>query len=228
VAGLAVAVAMSATVDARLCPPRVGCPCFPRLRWAAAAWMAVYLPSYWIAYGPANFLFLCNLSVVLVAIGIWTCSRLLLSSQAVGILLVGAVWTLDAAFRLITGAHLIGGTEYMWDPQWPLVTRLMSCYHVILPVLLVSALRRIGYDPRGYLLQSALAIAGVAAGRLFGPAANINHAYVEPLFGRTWGGPLTHVAAVAGFLVLLVYPVTHLLLRRLCVTQSVTRTSPVP
>ena len=116
----------------------------------------------------------------------------------------------------MAGRHLIGGTEYMWDPRWPLFTRLLSLYHVVLPPLLVLALRRIGYDRRGYLLQSAIAAVAVAAGRLFGPVANINYAYVEPLLKRTWGGPLTHVAAVVGFLVLLAYPLAHLLLRRLC------------
>jgi len=194
----------------------VSAPCFPRLRWVAAAFLATYVPAYGVAYGLANFLFLCNLSVVLAAAGLWTCGRLLLSSQAVAILLVGAAWTLDLASRLLTGSHSIGGTEYMWDPQWPLFTRLLSLYHMALPVLLVLALRRIGYDPRGYWLQSGIAIVGVSIGRLFGPAVNLNYAYVEPLFKRTWGGPVTHVAAVAGFLVLLAYPLTHLLLLRLC------------
>ena len=128
-------------------------PCFPRLRWAAALWLALYVPAYAIAYGFANFLFLCNLSAVLGALGIWTCNRLLLSSQAVGILVVGAAWTADLTARLVTGAHLIGGTEYMWDPRWPLFTRLLSLYHVVLPVVLVLGLRRIGYDRRGWLLQ---------------------------------------------------------------------------
>jgi hypothetical protein len=188
--------------------------CFPRLRWAVALFLAAYLPAYGLTYGLANFLFLCNLSVVLSAAGIWTCNRLLLSSQAVASLLVGLVWTVDAASRLLSGTHLIGGTEYMWDPRWPLFTRLLSLYHVALPPLLVLSVRRTGYDPRGYWLQSALAIAGVAAGRLFGPAANINYAYVEPLFGRTLGGPATHVLAVAGSLVLVAYPLAHVLLAR--------------
>lgn len=191
-------------------------PCFPRLRWVFVAWVAVYVPAYTLAYGVANFLFLCNLTVILAATGVWTCSRILLSSQAVSILLVGAVWTVDLVSRLISGSHLIGGTEYMWDPRWPLVTRLMSLHHVVLPVLLVTTLRRVGYDRRGYLLQSAIAVAGVAAGRLFGPVANINGAFADPILKRTWGGAATHVAVVAGFLVLVAYPLTHLLLMRLC------------
>jgi hypothetical protein len=180
-----------------------------------ALFLAVYLPAYALTYGPANFLFLCNLSVLLSGVGIWTCSRLLLSSQALACFLVGVAWTVDAASRLLTGSHLLGGTEYMWDPQWPLFTRLLSLYHVALPPVLVLAVRRTGYDPRAWWLQSAVAILGVAAGRLFGPVANINYAYVEPLFKRTWGGPVTHVAAVAGSLVFVAYPLTHVLLARL-------------
>lgn len=178
--------------------------------------MAVYLPSYALAHGFANFLFLCNLAVVLVAVGIWTGSRLLLSSQAVGILIVGAVWTVDFSSRLLGGRHLLGVTEYMWDPQWPLFTRLLSLYHVILPVLLLVVLRRVGYDRRGYLLQSAIALVGVVVGRFLGPVANINHAFVDPILKRTWGGPVTHIAVVAGALVLVAYPLTHVLLSRLC------------
>jgi hypothetical protein len=191
-------------------------PCFPRLRWVAALWLALYVPAYALAYGFGNFLFLCNLSAILAAVGIWSGNRLLLSSQAVALLLVGAAWTADLGSRLLTGTHLIGGTEYMWDPRWPLFTRLLSLYHVVLPVVLVVGLRRIGYDRRGYVLQSALALAVVALGRLFGPATNLNFAYVEPLFKRTWGGPATHVAAVAGFLALVAYSLSHLLLLKLC------------
>jgi hypothetical protein len=190
--------------------------CFPRLRWLAVAWLAVYLPSYTVAYGLANFLFICNLTVFLCALGIWTCSRLLLSSQAVAVLVVGVVWTVDLVSRLLNGGHLIGGTEYMWEPRWPLFTRLLSLYHVVLPVLLLVVLRRIGYDRRGYLLQSVIAVVAVSLGRLFGPEANVNHAFVDPILKRTWGGAVTHVAVVAGALVLVVYPITHLLLVRLC------------
>jgi hypothetical protein len=177
--------------------------------------VAVYFVSFAVSYGFANFLFLCNLSVILTAIGLWTGSRVLLSSQAVAILLVGTVWTADLVSRLVTGRHFLGGTEYMWDPRWPLFTRLLSLYHVVLPPLLVFALRRVGYDRRGYWLQCAIAVAGVSLGRLFGPEANINQAFADPFFRRGWGGPLTHVAVVSGFLVLIGYPISERVLLEL-------------
>jgi hypothetical protein len=187
---------------------------FPVLRWVGLAWLAVYLPSYALTYGFANFLFLCNLAVFFIVAGLWAGSALLLSSQAVGVLVVSLVWTLDLSSRLLTGAHWIGGTEYMWDPRWPLFTRLLSLYHSATPFVLLYALRRIGYDRRGYPLQSAIAIAGVLAGRLLGAGANVNGAFLDPMFKRAWGPPAVHMAVVAGALVLGVYPLTHALLCR--------------
>jgi len=56
----------------------------------------------------------------------------------------------------------------------------------------------------------------VAVGRLLGPEANVNYAFVDPVLKRTWGGPAAHMAVIAGALVLVVYPLTHVLLVRLC------------
>ena len=64
---------------------KAGEPAFPLLRWWALAWLAVYAPAYAVAYGFANFLFLCNVGVFIVVAGLWFGSALLLSSQAVGI-----------------------------------------------------------------------------------------------------------------------------------------------
>jgi hypothetical protein len=191
-------------------------PAFPVLRWLAVVWLGVYLPSYALAYGWANFLFLCNLGVFLLAAGLWSGSALLVSSQAIGVLVVDLAWTADLLSRLLTGRHWIGGTEYMWDPQWPLFTRLLSLYHAVTPLLIVHALRRLGYDPRAYWLQGAIAVVFVLVGRLLGPDANVNGAFLDPIFKRSWGPPPAHLAVVAGALVLLVYPLTHFALRRLC------------
>ena len=188
---------------------------FPRARWVALAALLVYLVTYTRAYGVANFLFLCNLSVILVVVGLWTGSALLLSSQAVGILLVGTAWGLDVLSWFVFRVHAIGGTEYMWDARYPLFARLLSLYHVILPVTLVWALRRVGYDRRGYALQCLIALVGVALGRLFPAGMNLNGAWSDPLFGRSWGGPVVQILVVTAFLVAVVYPLAHVLLSRL-------------
>lgn len=187
----------------------------PVLRWVALLFLAVYLPTYGIAYGLVNFVFLCNLSVLLLVPGLALPSPLLVSSQALSALLIDSLWTLDLGSRLIAGRHLIGGTEYMWDSRWPLFARLLSLYHVLLPPTLLWSLRRLGYDRRALVLQSAIGTLAVIGGRLLGtPEANINYAYVAPFFGRALGPAPLHLAAIVGALLLVMYPATHLLLAR--------------
>ena len=74
------------------------------LRWAALAWLLVWVPAYWHTWGASNFLELCDIAVILTCLGLWTGSRLLISSQAVSSLVVDVVWILDASWRFLTGA----------------------------------------------------------------------------------------------------------------------------
>jgi hypothetical protein len=169
-------------------------PAFPQARWLALAWLAVYLPSYTWAYGPANFLFLCNVAVILFCVGLWRGSALLVSVAALSSLVIDIGWLFDFAPRLVLGRHLFGGTEYMWDPRWPLFTRLLSLYHLGLPLALVLALRRLGYDRRALWVQSSLALVALALSRLADPQANINYAHFDPFLRRSWGPAPMHLA----------------------------------
>lgn len=187
---------------------------FPTLRFVALAWLAVYVPTYAHSYGLLNFLFLCNLGVILTGLGLWRGEPLLLSSQAVGAPAVCAAWMLDVAWRLLSGHHLFGGTAYMWDARYPLLLRLLSLYHVVWPFVLFYALRRTGYDRRGWALQSLLAAAAITASRLGDPASNINFAWVDPVFQRSFDPPWLHVAVILAALALPVYGLTHAALRR--------------
>lgn len=190
-------------------------PAFPRARWLALAWLLIYLPSYTWAYGLTNFLFLCNLSVVLFCLGLLRGNALLVSACALSSLVVDTVWTLDFAPRLLFGRHLFGGTEYMWDPRWPLFTRLLSLYHAVLPALLILALRRVGYDRRALPVQAAVALVAMTLARLADPRANINYAHLDPFFLRSWGPAAVHLAVVWTALLLGAYCPTHLALCRL-------------
>jgi hypothetical protein len=136
--------------------------------------------------------------------------------QAVSSLLIDTAWVLDAAARFLTGRHWIGGTEYLFDSSFPLWVRLLSLFHVVIPFLLLWALHRVGYDRRGWLLQSVIAIPVLVFARLAStPKTNINFVYADPFFHRSWGPWPLHVLAVLAFLVFVVYLPTHLLLSRL-------------
>lgn len=189
-------------------------PVFPVARWLAVAWLAVWIPAYWSFYGPVVFLNLCDIAVVLTCVGLWRGSARLLSIQAVSSLVVDFAWCLDLAWRGITGRHLIGGTEYMWDPAYPVWLRALSLFHIALPIVLILALRRVGYDRRAPWLQLAIAAVVLGASRFVDPAENANFAVRDPLFGRSWGPAPVHLAVILGGLAV-VYGLTHVALRRI-------------
>lgn len=191
-----------------------GRPAFPSLRWVALAWLVVWVPAYWLFWGPVVFLNLCDIAVVLTCIGLWRGSALLLSSQAVSSLVVDFAWILDLAWRAFTGHHLIGGTEYMWDAAYPVWLRALSMFHVALPVVLIWSLRRVGYDRRAPWLQIAIAAMVLVASRAVGPAVNANFAFTDPLFGRSWGPAPVQLAVLLGGLAI-VYALTDRALRRI-------------
>ncbi len=187
---------------------------FPTMRWVAMLWFAVWLPAYWDYWGWRNLLQLCDIAVFVAVAGLWLGSSLLLSSQAVSFLVISLFWVADVAWRVATGTHLIGGTEYLWDARFPLWLRLLSVYHIALPILLLWSLRRVGYDGRGWKLQAAIAAAAMIAARLAAPELNYNMVYRDPLLGRTWGPAPVHIAFMWMMLVAAVYFPTHLLLRK--------------
>lgn len=184
------------------------------LRWAALLWLLVWIPAYWRTWGPENFLRLCDLAVILACIGLWSRSTLLISSQAVASLAVGVAWAVGAAGEFVLGRPLIAGTEYLFDPRFPLWIRLLSLFHIVLPLVLLWALGRTGYDRRGWRLQSAIALFAFVASRFTPPAENINFAFTDPFLHRAWGPPAVHVVTSALFMIFVAYLPAHLVLRR--------------
>ena len=184
----------------------------PWIKWTAAAWLVVWVPAYWHAWGPANFLHLCDLAVFLTCAGLWTGNALLISSQAVSSLLVDLAWSLDAAWNVSAHHHLIGGTEYLFDPHIALWIRLLSLFHVVLPPLLLWALCKTGYDRRAWAVQVGIATAAFVASRFTTPIANINFAFSDPFWHRSIGPAPVHVVASILFMAVVVYLPTHLVL----------------
>ncbi|HTT34128.1 MAG TPA: hypothetical protein VMH48_11045 [Methylomirabilota bacterium] len=158
---------------------------------------------------------LCDVGLVIACIGLWLRQPLLVSSQALNALLVGVIWSLDVGWRLATGHHLIGGTEYMWDTHYALWIRLLSVFHIVLPFFLLWALYVLGYDRRALALQSAIAGVLLIISRFLSPELNMNYAFRDPLLHRAWGPAPVHLAVIlAGCVIIFFWP-THLLLKRL-------------
>ena len=64
----------------------------------------------------------------------------------------------------------------MFDPQVPLPIRLLSLFHVVTPPLLLWAIHRVGYDPRGWKYQTLTAWIIVPINYLWRPQYDVNWA----------------------------------------------------
>lgn len=189
---------------------------FPRwTRWTAAAWLAFWVPVYWIFWGPHNFVYLCDIAVILGCIGICTNNTLLVSSQAVSSVVVDAMWAVDAGWRAAFGRHIFGGTEYLFDPSHALWLRLLSLYHVAIPVVLLWALHRAGYDRRGWRLQAGIVAAAFVIARFTPAEQNINFAFRLPVVEKPFGPAPLHVTVSILFMIFVVYWPTHWALRKI-------------
>jgi hypothetical protein len=149
-------------------------PLWLKVVWTAG--LAVWAPVYWKQYGAQNFLFFCDLGNLLIALALWLESRLIFSWQAVGLLLFQTLYALDLIGAFLLGKHAIGGTEYMFDPTIPLLVRLLGLYHLMVPPLLLWAVRRLGYDRAAWKWQTATTGIVVPICYFWRPQFNVNWA----------------------------------------------------
>jgi hypothetical protein len=193
------------------------------LKLAYTAFMAVLVPVYWRNYGPTNFLYFCDVALIITLVGIWIESPLLVSMCAVGILASQALWVVDFLSNLI-GVPLTGMTDYMFAADHSLFLRSLSLFHGWLPFLLVYLVWRLGYDRRGLAAWTAVAWALVLICFFFMPPprpdpgltpVNINYVWgMSDTAAQQWMPPAVWVAGLIVLLPVLLYVPVHFLLRR--------------
>ncbi|MGH7853597.1 MAG: hypothetical protein ACREP3_09150 [Candidatus Binatia bacterium] len=188
--------------------------------------MAVLVPSYWITYSPWNFLYFCDIALLVTGVAIWIESPLLVSMQAVAITVPQILWVVDFLCRLIAGANITGVTNYMFDPSLSLFLRALSLFHGWLPFVLLWLLSRLGYHPRALGIQSAVAIVVLLVSYLFAPApppsashpnwaVNINYVYgLDDKHAQTVMLPWLWLLSLMAVNVIAIYLPTHFVLRR--------------
>ena len=190
---------------------------------AYTAFMAILIPVYWINYGPTNFLYFCDMSLILTLAGMWLESPLLVSMCAAGILAPQTFWVLDFLGNL-AGRPLVGMTDYMFNASTSLFLRGLSLFHGWLPFLLAWLVWRTGYDARAFKAWTALSIASILVCFFFMPPprpdpgltpVNINYVWgMSDTQAQTWVPAWAWVTGLIVGLPLLVFLPTHLFLSR--------------
>ena len=186
-------------------------PLWLKIAWTA--WVLAWAPLYWRQYGAQNFLYFCDLGNILIALGLWLESPLLFSWQACGLLLFQTLFIVDLGGALLSGRHFIGGTEYMFDPHLSLFMRMLSLFHVVTPLVLLWGIWRLGYDNRGWKLQSLTTWVVVPINYFWRPQYDVNWARGLSFHEQHVVPGLVYLAAYLVLVPVLVYWPTHLLLQ---------------
>ena len=193
------------------------------LKFAYSAFMVVLVPVYWTNYGPTNFLYFCDVALIITLVGIWIESPLLISMCAVGILAPQALWVIDFLANLV-GVPITGLTDYMFQADHSLFLRGLSLFHGWLPFFLAVLVWKLGYDRRALTAWTVIAWALVLICFFLMPPPNPNPGLTPVNINYVWG--LSDTAAqtwvppavwVAGLMVampaLLFWPVHAILAR---------------
>lgn len=196
------------------------------LKIAYSLFVAVLVPYYWSAYGPTNFLYFCDVALLLTLVAIWRESALLASMCAVGILLPQVLWMADFLGSAV-GFPLVGMTAYMFDPKYTLFVRGLSFFHFWLPLVLVWLVWRLGYDARAFHRWTVLAWGLLLICFFLMPAppapadnpnlpVNINYVYgLDDKQPQTWLPPPAYFCLLLAVLPCAIYLPTHIVLQKL-------------
>jgi hypothetical protein len=199
---------------------------------AYSVFVAVLVPCYWVTYGPWNFLYFCDIALLVAALAIWVESPLLVSMQAIAIMLPQMLWVVDFLCHLVAGVQITGMTGYMLDANIPLFLRALSLFHGWLPFFLLWLLSRLRYDRRAFGRQSVVAIVVLLISYMFAPApppsasnpnwaVNINYVYgIDDNHAQTLMAPWLWVLGLMAVTLIGFYLPTHFVLRRFFAAPS--------
>jgi hypothetical protein len=190
---------------------------------AYTAFMAVLIPVYWANYGPTNFLYFCDVALLITLVAIWIESPLLASMCAVGILGSQTLWVIDFVVNIF-GFKLTGLTDYMFMADHSLFLRSLSLFHGWLPFFLLYLVWRLGYDGRGLPAWTVVAWGLILICFFFMPPprpdagllpVNIDYVYgFSDTEAQHWMPAGVWVVGLMILMPLILFIPTHLLLRR--------------
>lgn len=179
------------------------------MKWAFTLFMLFMIPTYWIYYGPFNFLWFSDIVLLLTYLAVMTENTLLASMAAIGGMVLELLWIIDFIFFLFFDIHLTGLSDYMFNQSLPLWLRALSFFHIMLPPLLLWLIIRLGYDRRAWLLQTFLSwIVIFVTWFVTDPLRNINFVFKYKTNGWISDSPLIYLT-IEALAIAVVYAITH-------------------
>jgi len=181
---------------------------------AYTAFVLYVMAVWWKHYGWKNFLWFSDIAFIGAVPAMWLESGALSSVLTVAVLLPELLWNLDYVLRLLLRRRITGLTDYMFEPERPLLLRGLSLFHVPLPLVLLWLVAAYGYDA-SVGLPGAVVLAAIVlplSRILSTPEKNINWTYGLGAKRVTWPGWVFLPVLFLGF-VLFVFVPTDWLLR---------------
>jgi hypothetical protein len=203
------------------------------LKLAYTAFVAIHVWFNWRVYGPLNFLWECDVAILVILVALWTENRLLTSMAALSSLVPMGLWMTDIAGRVFLGHYIFGFAGYMFDRRVPKMIRMISAFHLWLPLLLIWMLMKLGYDRRAFWMQSLFMAVLLIFCRIISqppPERSIHQPVnINWVYGTSDLGPQTKLPSAAYLLLMIVlYPTliylpSHVLLKVLFGKRSARR-----
>ena len=189
----------------------------PWLKVPYAAFVLFMIPVYWIHHGPTNLLWGSDIAIILMLFAVLLESRAIASVMTVAVLVGEFAWNIDFLGRLLFGVDAVPGpgTAYMWDAGQPLWLRLVSLFHVALPLLLLGSVYRFGYERRAIVWATLFAWVILPISYAIGPEKNINWTYGFGSEPQAWMPQPVYLGVIMVAFPLLVFLPTHLILMRI-------------
>src|SRR5205807_8720891 len=102
----------------------------------------------------------------------------------------------------------------MWDAHYALWVRLLSCFHIVLPVVLLWALEILGYDRRALAFETSITGILLIFSRLLSSQLNMNYAFQDPLLLRAWVPAPSYLIVIPAVCIAILLWSSHLLFLR--------------
>lgn len=179
---------------------------------AYLAFVAVLVPVYLLEHGWMNFLWLSNVALFGGLVAAWLESPRLASMMLVAVLLLETGWIVDfLGSLLLLGTTPFGAVDYMYNPDIALHVRLLSLYHLLLPLVLLWLVWRLGYDRAAWKLWMPMGLLVLVLSFLLSsPERNVNWVWGPGGEPQQWMPPEAWLGVVLIFCGL-VWWITHLL-----------------